>query len=141
MKKAAFFLAFVFAGFQASGQNVQVDQLKVKAGGKIMMDGQTITDVETSMPSSPTNGQVLTAPAIKNYVDAATDGLYQKAVNVTGSTITASIALPTANHNQRLKIFRDGVKLRYGDDFTISGSTITLVLSASSETFEIYSKP
>jgi hypothetical protein len=80
-------ILLVFFAVAASAQSVQADILKIKSGGKIQMDGATLTDVETTMPATPTNAQLITASAIKSYVDAQTGE----------TTQTITVTTPTNN--------------------------------------------
>lgn len=55
----------------------------------------------------------------------------------TGTVINTTGPLPVTNTQNRIIIFRTGVKLREGVDYTLSGNTITLILAAQSESFTV----
>lgn len=57
--------------------------------------------------------------------------------SVTGTTITTSGTLPTTDTANRIVLYRTGVKMREGVDYTLSGNTVTLVLAGQNESFTI----
>ena len=57
--------------------------------------------------------------------------------SVTGNNITAAGTLPTSNTIKRVVLYRTGVKMREGVDYTISGNTISLVVGGLAESFTI----
>lgn len=79
--------------------NKHVDELNI---GSLALEasggtGQVVTSIQTSMPGSPTNAQLITASAIKTYVDAqvtaqdldfATDGSGSGAIDLDSETLT-----------------------------------------------------
>ena len=79
--------------------NKHVDELNI---GSLALEasggtGQVVTSIQTSMPGTPTNAQLITASAIKTYVDAqvtaqdldfATDGSDTGAIDLDSETLT-----------------------------------------------------
>jgi hypothetical protein len=57
--------------------------------------------------------------------------------SVTGNNITAAGTLPTSNTTKRVVLYRSGVKMREGVDYSLSGNTITLVVGGLAESFTI----
>lgn len=57
--------------------------------------------------------------------------------SVTGNTITAAGTLPNTNTTKRIVVYRTGVKLREGVDYTIAANTVSLVVGGLSESFTI----
>lgn len=74
---------------------------------------------------------LLTAPA------AADLWAEEYFASVTGNTITASGTLPNSNTQKRIVVYRTGVKLKEGVDYTIAANTISLVVGGLSESFTI----
>lgn len=56
---------------------------------------------------------------------------------ITGNTITAAGPLPTTNTAKRIVLYRSGVKMREGVDYTVSGNNIALVVGGLAESFTI----
>lgn len=70
------------------------------------MDNQTLTAVATTMPTTPTDAQLITASAIKTYVDAQT-GQTTSTITVTTPTnnfVFGATARPIKH------VYRNGVK-------------------------------
>lgn len=62
---------------------------------------------------------------------------YQEIEGVTGLEITSSNPFPSVERNWRINLYRDGLRLRYLKDYSISGSTITLYVPALAENFTL----
>lgn len=61
--------------------------------------------------------------------------------NITGATISPGLTLPTTAQGRRIELYRSGIKMRHGSDYTNTSTTITLTVSADLEPFEIYINP
>ena len=57
--------------------------------------------------------------------------------SLTGNLITTTGTLPTTQTAKRIVVYRTGVKMREGVDYTLSGNNITLVVGGLSESFTI----
>lgn len=57
--------------------------------------------------------------------------------SVSTNTITTTGTLPTTNTTKRIVVYRTGVKLREGVDYTLSGNNISLVVGGLAESFTI----
>lgn len=57
--------------------------------------------------------------------------------SITGNTINAAGTLPTTNTIKRIVLYRTGVKMREGVDYTVSGNTLSLVVGGLAESFTI----
>ena len=55
--------------------------------------------------------------------------------SITGSTINPALALPASERDWRINLYRTGVRMTYGLDFTISGNTIVLTVPGQDEAF------
>lgn len=62
---------------------------------------------------------------------------YEEFDGVSGTTITTANTIPATEKNWRINLYRDGVRLRYLKDYSISGSVFTLYVSATSENFTL----
>lgn len=62
---------------------------------------------------------------------------YEEFDGVSGSTITTTNTIPATERNWRINLYRDGVRLRYLKDYSISGSVFTLYVTATSENFTL----
>ncbi len=65
---------------------------------------------------------------------------YQKVVAHTGDTIAVTISIPSTGRERKIMLFREGVKVRFSDDFTVSGTDIILAIPSSGETYEIFTQ-
>ena len=54
---------------------------------------------------------------------------------VTGSTISPGLSLPATDRDWRINLYRTGVRMTYGLDFTISGTDILLTVDGQDEAF------
>lgn len=57
--------------------------------------------------------------------------------SVNTNTITTTGTLPTTNTIKRIVVYRTGVKMREGVDYTVSGNNISLVVGGLAESFTI----
>ena len=57
--------------------------------------------------------------------------------SVSTNTITTTGTLPTTNTTKRIVVYRTGVKMREGVDYTVSGNNISLVVGGLAESFTI----
>lgn len=57
--------------------------------------------------------------------------------SVTGSNFSTSGTLPVVDTTKRIIVYRTGVKLREGEDYSLSGNTVTLFIAADDEAFTI----
>lgn len=57
--------------------------------------------------------------------------------SITGNTITTTGTLPTVQQQQRILVYRSGVKMRQGVDYTISGNNVSLTIGGLAESFTI----
>lgn len=105
---------------------MNIGSLRVDTSGGT---GQTVTSIETSMAVSPTHSQLITASAIKTYVDAqvtaqdldiAADGPTTGSVDLDSQTLTIS---GTANE-VTTTISGQTVTIGLPDDVTVAGALI-----------------
>ena len=61
--------------------------------------------------------------------------IYEVFASVLGDTISPSITLPATDRDWRINLYRTGVRMTYGLDFTISGSDILLTVAGQDEAF------
>ncbi len=60
---------------------------------------------------------------------------YEAFTSVSSNTISPSITLPATDRQWRINLYRTGVRMTYGLDFTISGSVILLTVAGQDEAF------
>lgn len=65
---------------------------------------------------------------------------YQPIVALTGDTVAITIGIPSTGRERKIMLFREGVKIRYSDDFTVTGTNLVLSIPASGETFELFTQ-
>jgi len=103
---------------------MNIGSLRVDTSGGT---GQTVTSIETSMAATPTNSQLITALAVKNYVDnevtaqaldVAADGPTAGSVDLDSEVLTIS---GTANEIET-SITDQTVTIGLPDDVTITGA-------------------
>lgn len=68
---------------------------------------------------------------------AAADWTEEYFPSITGNTITAAGTLPNVNTAKRIVLYRSGVKLREGVDYSVSGNTFSLVVGGLAESFTV----
>lgn len=119
----------------------------IKGLQKMYWNNHLLTGVMTdSTFNSATHQTVPTSKAVKEYFMSFTGGtgaaqLYENLGTVSGSTISTSTAIPATGREWRVNLYRTGIRMVYGVDYTISGSTITLALSADAEQFTLIVTP
>ena len=72
------------------------------------------------------------------WLPANDDGgneIYEAFASVIGDTISPSITLPATERDWRINLYRTGVRMTYGLDFTISGGDIVLTVAGQDEAF------
>jgi hypothetical protein len=94
------------------------------------------------LTTAPTTGQVIrwNGTAWEPYTisgGGSVSKTYEEFDGLSGTTITSANPFPSSEREWRVNLYRDGLRLRYTKDFTISGSAITLLVSASSENFTL----
>ena len=95
---------------------------------------------EDSIPISAITGLQSALDNLAANSGGGNSWAYQKAANVSGDTIAVTIAIPSTGQAAKIMLFREGVKIRFSDDFTVSGSNFILGIPASGETFEIFTQ-
>lgn len=100
-------------------------------------DGTPGTPLDIAQQSA-TTGQVLQWSGTA-WVPATPTAskTYEEFDGVSGTTITTANTIPATEKNWRINLYRDGVRLRYLKDYSISGSVFTLYVSATSENFTL----
>jgi hypothetical protein len=104
--------------------NLHIDQLNI---GSLALEssggtGQVVTSIETSMPGSPTDGQLITALALKTYIDTEVTA---QDLDFAGDSGTGAVDLDS----QSLTLAGDT-----GITTTASGQTITIDLDDTAVT-------
>ena len=61
--------------------------------------------------------------------------IYEAFASVSGNTISPTISLPATDRQWRINLYRTGVRMTYGLDFTISGGNILLTIAGQDEAF------
>lgn len=102
-------------------------------------DGTGGTPLDLAQQSA-TTGQVLQWSGtawVPGTPTATVSKTYEEIEAVTGLTLASSNPFPSSERNWRINLYRDGLRLRYLKDYSISGSTITLYVPALSENFTL----
>jgi len=113
--------------------NKHIDELNV---GGLRVDtnggtGQVVSSIQTSMPGSPTNAQLITAAAVKGYVDSLDR---DDDLGIAGNTGTGTIDLDT----QSLSIVGNSAGSANNIRVVVSGQTATIDLQDTSVTAGSY---
>lgn len=67
--------------------------------------------------------------------DSGAQESFEAFASVSGDTISPSITLPATDREWRINLYRTGVRMTYGLDFTISGGDIVLTVPGQDEAF------
>jgi hypothetical protein len=183
MRLLALFILLAF-GHVAQAQPEQLAAKTLRAVQRLILKNTSVDSIAKVISSASTHGQLATAKAVYDYVQAsggstvsvtarlsgngssgtpldiaqqsATTGqvlqwsgtawvpatptaskTYEEFDGVSGTTITTANTIPATEKNWRINLYRDGVRLRYLKDYSISGSVFTLYVSATSENFTL----
>ena len=72
--------------------------------------------------------------------DPVGDESYEIFESITGSTITPALAIPATDREWRINLYRTGVRMTYGLDFTITDDDIVLTVAGQDEAFVLIIK-
>ena len=128
-----------------TGGGATIDSVMVKAGTNGLSTKVNNTS-STEVPIPPnalssggaTPGQVLRWNGA-DYAPATVDADWEEEYfgSVTGTSISATGTLPTINTAKRVVLYRTGVKMAQGVDYTISGNNFMLTVAAQAESFTV----
>ena len=118
--------------------NLKIDSLgaTVQTDATLSGDGTTNFPLKIAQQGAAPN-QVLQwngttwAPANESGGTETFEGF----ASISGNTISPAITLPATNREWRINLYRTGVRMTYGLDFTISGSDILLTVAGQDEAF------
>lgn len=133
------------ANDDTGGTGAMIDSVVVSATTNgVAFKVNTVSSTPVPIPPNAlssggaTTGQVLRWNGT-DYVPATMDADWEEEyfASVTGTAINASGTLPTINQNKRIVLYRTGVKMTQGVDYTITGNNFTLTLAAQAEAFTL----
>jgi len=124
--------------------NLKIDSLQtanVTTDATLAGDGTSETPLKIAQQGA-TAGQVLKwdgttwLPA----PDSGGDEYYEIFESITGSTITPALTIPATDREWRINLYRTGVRMTYGLDFTITDDDIVLTVAGQDEAFVLIIK-
>jgi hypothetical protein len=116
--------------------NLKIDSTAVQTDATLSGDGSIGVPLKIAQQGA-TSGQTLQWNG-SNWAPAnGAAGLesYEAFAAVTGATISPTLSLPATDRDWRINLYRTGVRMTYGLDFTISGSDIILTVDGQDEAF------
>jgi hypothetical protein len=118
--------------------NLKIDSLRtdIQTDATLTGNGAAETPLQLAQQGA-TENQVLkwNGTTWLPAADAGGNENYEAYSSITGSTITPSIPLPATGRDWRINLYRTGVRMTYGLDFTISGGDIVLTVAGQDEAF------
>lgn len=116
-------------------------------GGNVSTTVQEVVNITANPSGAPLTGQKIWINRTTGNMWYAGTGVWvpipgatwseEVFNNVTGSTIAATGPLPVVNTQETIVVYRSGVKLTQGIDYSITGNNIILVIPGNSELFSI----
>lgn len=118
--------------------NLKIDSLgtTIQTDATLSGNGTAETPLQLAQQGATTN-QVLKWNGT-TWLPTNDDGgaeIYEAFASVIGDTISPSITLPATERDWRINLYRTGVRMTYGLDFTISGDDILLTVAGQDEAF------
>ncbi len=118
--------------------NLKIDSLRtaVQTDSTLSGDGTVETPLQLARQGA-TENQVLkwNGTTWLPAADAGGNENYETFSSITGNTISPSISLPVTGRDWRINLYRTGVRMTYGLDFTVAGSDIVLTVAGQDEAF------
>lgn len=120
--------------------NLKIDSTAVTTDATLSGDG-TNSPLKIAQQGAAT-GQVLRWNGTTWLPDTVLGGNeeYEAFASVTGSTITPTLDIPATDREWRINLYRTGVRMTYGLDFSISGDDIVLTVPGQDEAFVLIIK-
>lgn len=127
------------------GTGAAIDSVLVKTstnGIEVKVNTTSSTQVPVP-PNALSSGGAVTGQVLRwngtDYAPATVDADWEEEnfPSVSGNTIITVGTLPTLNTIKRVVLYRTGVKMTQGVDYTLSGNNFTLTLPAQAESFSV----
>ena len=118
--------------------NLKIDSLRTAVQTDATLSGNgTVESPLQLAQQGATENQVLkwNGTTWLPAADAGANEIYETYPSITGNTISPGIPLPATGRDWRINLYRTGVRMTYGLDFTISGSDIVLTVAGQDEAF------
>jgi hypothetical protein len=123
--------------------NLKIDSLGSAIQTDATLSGSGTMETPLKMAQQgATSNQVLKWNGA-TWLPANDDGgseIYEAFTSVIGDTISPTISLPATELDWRINLYRTGVRMTYGLDFTVSGSDIVLTVAGQDEAFLLFVK-
>lgn len=138
------FISGVSASLQGCLQtftNLKIDSTAVVTDATIGGDGTANSPLKIAQQGA-IPGQVLRWNGTTWLPDVISGGTeeYEVFASVTGNTITPTLDIPETAREWRINLYRTGVRMTYGLDYTISGDDIVLTVAGQDEAFVLIIK-
>lgn len=115
--------------------NLKIDSVGIATDATLSGDGSTGAPLKIAQQGATLN-QVLkwNGTSWLPGNDTGTES-FENLGSINGSTITPTLPLPATERDRRINLFRTGVRMTYGLDFTINGGDIELTVPGQDEAF------
>lgn len=134
----------VVTGGSYDGTNISLTR---SVGGSVNVAIREVVSVASNATGSPLAGE-------KVWINSTTGNMWyasgaswvalpmaietvENFASITGSVISPSGTMPITNTSQRIKLYRTGVELTEGADYSISSNTLILVVAGVGERFTL----
>jgi len=117
--------------------NLKIDSLgtTIQTDATLSGNGTAETPLQLAQQGATTNQVLKWNGTTWLPADAGGNEIYEAFTSVIGDTISPTISLPATERDWRINLYRTGVRMTYGLDFTISGDDILLTVAGQDEAF------
>lgn len=134
IKEIAFWIAVIFS-FAASVNSVVVTN-------KINLSGESVNEIVDDLTASGiTDSQLVTALAVKNFLQNASSSPDFQLTDVTSTTNSVSVKNDIPLIENEFIVFRDGVFMTPNEDFLVDGQDLNFTLTLTPDTRITIYKP